>query len=134
MILNYEKKYALAEVDCILAWLGEEYIAKVPKNILQKIKQNKKIGYEPYLDFTKPIENQIKQETKNIIAYLNYNYWITNEEEKRLIRLQIEANAEEEKRKKRLERQREIELKAKMSNAGTITGSIDRKLRGDLKF
>ena len=72
MELNYEKKYAYAELECILYWLGEEYINKIPKRILQVIKREKKYSYQPQIDFSKPLANQIKQETKNMIAYLSF--------------------------------------------------------------
>ena len=72
MELNYEKRYAYSEVEVILDWLGESYINKVPKRILRTIKEEKKFGYIPEIDFTKSIENQIRQETKNMIAYLKW--------------------------------------------------------------
>lgn len=129
MELNYEKRYAYAEVEEILNWLGENYIKKVPQKILRTIKEEKKFGYRPEIDFTKPIENQIRQETKNIIAYLDLNFWETNENEKQLKKEVIAQNAKEEKERKRQERMREMEIKARIASTGTVTSSIDNALK-----
>ncbi len=129
MELNYEKRYAYAEVEEILNWLGENYIKKVPQKILRTIKEEKKFGYRPEIDFTKPIENQIRQETKNIIAYLDLNFWETNENEKQLKKEVIAQNAKEEKERKRQERMREMEMKARIASTGTVTSSIDNALK-----
>ena len=129
MELNYEKRYAYAEVDCILKWLGEEYINKIPNKIIQLIKAEKKIGYRPELDFTKPLSEQVRQETKNIIAYLNYNYWLTSQEEKKLIENAIKENSKKEKEKKTQERMKEIERKAQIMNQSTVSESIENALK-----
>lgn len=101
MDLSYEKNYAYAEVYCILNWLGEKYINKVPKRILKIIKEEKKYRYRPQIDFNKPLENQVRQETKNMIAYLNCNYWLTDKEEKRKIEEAVKENSRKNKEKKR---------------------------------
>ena len=129
MELNYEKKYAYAEVESILNWLGEEYINKIPKKLLQTIKSEKKFGYRPEIDFTKPVENQIRKETKNIIAYLSYTYWTNSEKEKQQIKSKIERNAELEREKRKQERMLEIQKRAKMMGNTTVTASIDKALR-----
>lgn len=114
MELNYERKYAYAEVDEILKWLGEEYITKVPKKILDKIKEEKKFGYRPEIDFSKPIEPQVRQETKNIIAYLNYQFWLKDEKERKRLEERIRKNHEKKEEQKRIARRAEIEERAKM--------------------
>jgi len=129
MELNYEKRYAYAEVDCILKWLGEEYTNKIPNKILQMIKAEKKFGYRPELDFTRPLVEQVRQETKNIIAYLNYNYWLANQEEKKMIENAIKENSKREKEKKKEERMKEIERKAQIMNKSTVSASIEDALK-----
>lgn len=129
MELNYEKRYAYAEVECILKWLGESYINKIPNKILQTIKDEKKFAYRPEIDFSKPIENQVRQQTKNIIAYLNYNFWLTEEKEKRNLENAIKDNAKKEKEKKKMERMKEIEQKSKLVNKSTISASIEEALK-----
>lgn len=129
MELNYEKRYAYAEVECILKWLGESYINKIPNKILQTIKDEKKFAYRPEIDFSKPIENQVRQQTKNIIAYLNYNFWLTEEKEKRNLENAIKDNAKKEKEKKKMERMKEIEQKSKLVNKSTVSASIEEALK-----
>lgn len=114
MELNYEKKYAYVELECILNWLGEEYKNKIPKRILQIIKREKRYSYQPQIDFSKPLENQIRQETKNMIAYLNCKYWLQGEKEK--IREAVQKNAELQKERKRMERRKEIQMRAEFYN------------------
>lgn len=129
MELNYEKKYAYAEVEAILNWLGESYISKIPNKILRTIKEEKKFGYRPEINFTKPIDNQIRQETKNIIAYLDLNFWENNEKEKQAIKEKIAENAAKEKERKKIERMREIQMRAQITKDGTVTASIDNALK-----
>ncbi len=133
MEFNYEKRYAYAEVECILNWLGEEYINKIPKKILQTIKAEKKFAYRPQIDFTKPIEGQIRQETKNMIAYLNCTYWLKDKEKKRKIEETIKENAKREKEKNKEQRMKEIEMKAQRIGNTTVTASIDKALQENLK-
>ena len=58
MNINFENKYAYAEVYEILNWLGDEYKRKVPRNLLTLFKEEKKFGYRPKLDFNKPLSDQ----------------------------------------------------------------------------
>lgn len=132
MELNYEKRYAFAEVETILKWLGEEYINKLPKRILRAIKEQKKFAYTPEIDFNKPIENQIRQETKNIIAYLNYMYWTKDKEERNKIKEVIKINEKKEREMRRKERLEEIQRRAKIQSDSTVTGSIDKALQQNL--
>ena len=129
MELNYEKRYAYAEVDSILKWLGDEYVNKIPAKILNMIKAEKKFGYRPELDFSRPLAEQVRQETKNIIAYLNYNYWTTSQEEKKMIENAIKENSKKEKDRKRQERMKEIERKAQIMNNSTVSASIEEALK-----
>lgn len=112
MELNYEKKYAYAELEEILNWLGSEYINKLPRRILQVIKYEKKQSYKPQIDFSKPLENQVRQETKNMIAYLNCKYWLQDEEEKNKIKSSIRKNYEKKKEMERAKRREEIRQRA----------------------
>ena len=129
MEFNYEKRYAYAEVEAILNWLGENYINKIPAKLIRIIKNEKKFAYRPKIDFSKPLETQVRQETKNIIAYLNLNYWLEDEKEKKAIKEAIKENAKKEKEKRKLERMQEIEEKARTASTSTVTASIDKALR-----
>lgn len=128
MELNYDKKYAYAEVDFILKWLGDEYTSKIPKKELRAIKNQKKFAFVPDIDFNKPIENQVRQETKNIIAYFTLNYWLTDEDEKKKLKDKIKENAEKDKLRRKAERMRQIQERAKV-NSTTVTASIDNAFK-----
>ncbi len=111
--INYEKRYALAEVDEIIKHMDEECRNKIPKEIVDTIRKEKKFGYKPDFDFSKPLSEQItKQETKDFIAYLYINYICDNESDKQNVLMQISKNAAKEKEKKKKEHIEEIRRKA----------------------
>ena len=127
--INYEKKYAFAEVEIIIDFLGENYKSKIPKEILRYIKNEKKFDYKPNFDFTKPLPPQVtRQETKDIIAFLYCNYWCDNEKDKEEILEKIKENAEKKKEQDRLKRQEEIKRKA-----NNHVQSLDDALKNRLK-
>lgn len=126
--MNYEMKYAYTEVYEILNWLGDEYKSRVPKKVMELIKGERRIDYRPQIDFKQPLNLQpLKQETKNLIAYLNYYYWCNDDRRKADIIAKIEQNIAKRKQKEKEERQREIAMRAKMN--GTVGMSIDQGLR-----
>lgn len=126
--LNYEMKYAYSEVYEVLNWLGDKYKKRVPEKIYSLIKSERRIDYKPVFDYSQPINTlPMRQETKDLIAYLNYYYWCTNERKKANILAKIEQNIVRRKQKEKQERQREIAMRAKME--GTVGTAIDRGLR-----
>ena len=104
MELNFEKKYAYAEVYDILNWLGEEYKKKVPKDMMRLFKNERKFGYRPEIDYTKPLDSQVKQETKNIISFLESRYFIKDKERIKNVEDAINQRYLELKAKKKAER------------------------------
>lgn len=125
MDLNFNKRYAYAEVYSILNWLGDDYKRKVPQNLLQLFKLERKFGYEPELDFSKPLVNQVRQETKDIIAYLQYSCWLEDSKEKEELKAQVEENARRVKEEKRLRRQQELESRG---DNRPLTAVVDEAL------
>ena len=109
MDLNFNKRYAYSEVYTILNWLGDEYKRKVPQNLLQLFKLERKFGYEPDIDFSKPLTDQVRQETKDIIAYLQYSCWLEDPNKKAALKERIEENARRVKEEKKIRRQQELE-------------------------
>ncbi len=131
MDLNFNKRYAYSEVYSILNWLGDDYKRKVPQNLLQIFKLERKFGYDPEIDFTKPLVDQVRQETKDIIAYLQYSCWLEDENEKRALKEQIEENARRVKEERKIKRLREREARAE-SASKPLTTVVDEAL-GELR-
>ncbi len=126
--INYYNKYAYAEVWAILNWLGDDYKRKVPKNLLRLFKDERKFGYDPQIDFSKELGPQVRQETKNIIAYLNYSCWIENDSKKRLLKKAVEENHQIRKEKERIQKEKEKALRRKNGNI-SVNAQIDAALK-----
>ncbi len=72
---------ALAETNAILYHIEKEFIYKIPKEILNIIEKYKAENINFIYDTTKNISEQsIHKETLEILSYLNYNFWLNNEE------------------------------------------------------
>jgi len=126
MNINFENKYAYAEVYEILNWLGDEYKRKVPRNLLTLFKEEKKFGYRPKLDFNKPLSDQVRQETKNIIAYLEYSCWLEDEKKKEILKSKVTINSD---RRKQIEREKR-KLERSSGNASVpLNTAIDRAIK-----
>ena len=94
---------ALTEISEILKKLGERYIEKIPQEILNLIEQYKDKDSNFTFDITKKIADQnIHNETIEMLAYINYNYWLDKEDKIKFERI-LQNNFEKiesEKRKK----------------------------------
>lgn len=128
MSLDYEKKYAYTEAYEIIKWLGKEYEEKLPRKVFESIKLERRLDYKPQIDFSKPTaEWKLREETKNIIAYLNLNFWCKDENVKAKIREKIAQNAEEKKKKEAEARKQEIARRAQSyTNVGV---ALDQALK-----
>lgn len=130
-MINYDMKYAYTEVYEILKNLSDEYRKKVPEKIYKIIKSERKIDYRPEIDFKKPLNVQpLKQETKDLIAYLYHYYWCTDDNKKADLVTKIEKNIENKKQKEKEKRRKEIEMKAKLNS--TVGTSIDQALKKNI--
>lgn len=68
---------ALAEVDEILKYIESKFISKIPKDILDVIKNNKAPNVIFKYNVTKSlIEQNVHKETLEILSYINYNFWM----------------------------------------------------------
>ena len=110
---NYELKYAYAEVYEIIEHLSEKSKNKIPSDVIEKIKSERKLGYKPEFDYSKPLEDQIeREETINLIAYLYYYYLCGSEEKKRKLENAIKENIKIKERYEEEQRKEEIKKKA----------------------
>ena len=81
--MNIKTKEIYSEVYQVLNLLGNEYIDKLPKSLLNMLKEKRDINYNPQYIEDIPLNKQnIKKETLAIIALLHLNYWCENEKEK----------------------------------------------------
>lgn len=93
---------AYNEVLCILNQMNEDDVDKIPKEVIESLRQNVSDEYIAKYDSSKSLDEQgYQNETLAILAMLNLNYWCNNDEEKaRLISKykQNEIKLENEKR------------------------------------
>lgn len=81
--MKAKTKDAYVEVLGILALLDEEQKNRIPKKLKEFFENNKNQDYQVNIDSNIPLEEQnLLQETVDILAMLKLNYWCTNEKEK----------------------------------------------------
>jgi len=124
MTIDYDRRYAYCEIYDILNWLGIDYIKKIPKKLFRMIKDERKFGYDTNIDFSKPLAKQVRQLTKNYIAYFEYNYWLDDSKEKLKLKQTLEKNEETKMIQKSNERRKEI-IKKLNSDSSNISNNLD---------
>lgn len=81
--INYIKAYT--EVNCLLNYMPQSYINKLPKKLIELIKKQSQEQYNIDIDTNKSLlEQNFSNKTKDLIAVIKYNYWSTNEEKQKL--------------------------------------------------
>lgn len=91
--MNVETKDIYSEVYQVLNLLGNEYVNKLPKSLLNMLEEKRNINYVPKYTDDQPLNKQnIQKETLSIIALLHLNYWCENEEEKKQLRQMFKSN------------------------------------------
>ena len=89
-MVDYNKR--LVEVDEILNYLSEEDYEKIPKDIIEVIKENKDTEYTWKYDTSKSLKEQdVSRDTIAFLAYLNMEY-LLNEQQKNLMQKIHEEN------------------------------------------
>ena len=74
---------AYNEVLCILNQMSENDVNKVPKEVIERLRQNVSDEYIAKYDSSKSLDEQgYQNETLAILAMLNLNYWCNDDEEK----------------------------------------------------
>jgi hypothetical protein len=81
--INYIKAYT--EVNCLLEYLPQPYIDKLPKKLIELIQNQSDKQYNINIDTNKSLlEQNFSKKTKDFIAVIKYNYWSTDEERQQL--------------------------------------------------
>ncbi len=82
-MVDYKKR--LVEVDEILNHLSEEDYNKIPKELIQAIKENKDTNYHWEYDEEKSLKDQgLSRDTIILISYINMEY-LLNDDQKEFI-------------------------------------------------
>ncbi len=76
-----------SEVFSILKVLGNDYIDVVPKDVLDTIKNNMDINYQPKYTIDTIINEKLHPETLATIAYLNLQFWHKDFDEDNIINI-----------------------------------------------
>lgn len=83
--MDERKIQTYSEIYCLLNYFPESYLYKIPKKLLDLIKQNSDSKYFIEIDINKHLEEQnISKDTKDMLVVLKYNYWSTEEEQKNI--------------------------------------------------
>lgn len=94
--INYIKAYT--EVNCLLKYLPQSYIEKLPNKLIELIKRQSDEKFNIDIDINKSLSEQdFSEKTKDLIAVIKYNYWSTEEERKQLKRIFYENENKHQK-------------------------------------
>lgn len=81
--VNYIKAYT--EFNCLLEYLPQLYIDRLPKKLVELIQKQSNEQYNINIDTNKSLlEQNFSKKTKDLIAVIKYNYWSTEEEKQQL--------------------------------------------------
>jgi len=85
-----------SEVYAVLQMLGQDYIDRLPKNLIDTIEFNRDANYTPeYSDEISFAEQDISRDAFSVLALLYLNYWCTTDEEKVQMRQMFNSNEAE---------------------------------------
>lgn len=85
--MSAEIKKAYSEIYEILQLLGSEFVDKIPNEFIEFIDKEKDNDYYPNIKKDIPLEEQnLFEDTINILAMLKLDYWCENESEKEELR------------------------------------------------
>ena len=90
--MTKEYQEALAEVNEILKFSNIEFVKKIPYKLKKFIEDNMDKDYEVILNLNKKLKEQnLKEQTKEIISLIYRDYICTTEEKEKILRKQKEA-------------------------------------------
>lgn len=100
-MLVIDRNYAIAmsELLYFLKGFSDEEISKIPKELMNFLKENADQNYKCNFDYNANIEDlQLRDETYGLISMICYNYWCeTPEEKKQYLDLLNESEKEYQK-------------------------------------
>ncbi len=89
--LNLRKAYV--ELLSFLNLIDKEKYNMIPNDFISFLEENKDEKYEKIIYANRPIvEQELMQETLDLIAFLNLKYWCDEEEKERLRRIYFRNN------------------------------------------
>ena len=124
--VSYIKAYT--EVNCLLEYLPQSYIDKLPKKLIELIKEQSDKQYYISIDTNKSLlEQNFSQKTKDLIAVIKYNYWSTDEERQQLKKIFYEN--ENKYQKELLEKYNPNDIFKKKESKTDISDNIEPNLQ-----
>lgn len=145
--VSYIKAYT--EFNCLLKYLPQSYIEKLPKKLIELIQSQSNEKYNINIDTNKNLlEQGFSKKTKDLIAVIKYNYWSTDEEKQQLKKVfyenenkhqkklleQYNYNENFKKNKQKIERTQEIDNNTQMIETnGNIFKIFLKKIRSLFK-
>lgn len=103
-MLKERYRIAMAETLHYLKGISQDDVDKIPKKLMQFLKDNASQDYKCEFDYTKPLnELNLTDEAKGLIAMICLNYWCETDEQRIKFRNHLNANEQvyqEELRKK----------------------------------
>ncbi len=100
-MINNIYKDAFTQVNILLKYMNREDYNKIPKNVIEAIKQNQNKEYDFKINPDKDINNQgIMEETRAILYNIFRDYLATPEQRQEIIKSQREERYHEELKKK----------------------------------
>lgn len=113
MSISITTKQVYSEIDEFLELLTSEEKNKIPKKLRDFFKNNKDKYYTKNINPNIPIkEQELKEETLAIIAFLNLKYWCEDETEKerlKAIYLENERKYQEQLKEKQIKKIEKVE-------------------------
>ena len=124
--VSYIKAYT--EVNCLLEYLPQSYIDKLPKKLIELIKKQSDKQYYISIDTNKSLlEQDFSKKTKDLIAVIKYNYWSTDEERQQLKKIFYEN--ENKYQKELLEKYNPNDIFKKKESKTDISDNIEPNLQ-----
>ena len=94
--------YAYAETLDVLQNMNNIYVDQIPEKFIEMLKSKASKDYEKHINVNVDLKNQnLSKETINILAVINYKYWVKDEEHRKQLLDKYRQN--EEKYQKEIE-------------------------------